>query len=889
MVRKLFSLVALVLVAASCANDIDKAECVRMQADAEDDVVFYAAIEGSEDASGTKVFADSKTRVLWNADDRISIFNKTAENQQYRFTGADGANAGHFEFVSGSKSQTKFDHVYALYPYSEATAISAEGVISLSLPAEQAYKADSFGLKANTMISVTGDNQLKFRNVGSYLSFRFYGDNVLVKRITLQGNNHEKIAGAAKVTMGLNGTPTVEMLDEATEAVTLNCGQAVTLGTDKDNATEFWFVLPPTDFTKGITVTVVDENDSVFEMNSAAHLVFERNKLTRLSAKKVAPADPLQLEREALIAFYNATNGENWTDNTNWCSDKPVAEWFGVTVQTVAGTGHEHVVRLEMPMNNLTGTLPKEMTQLAKLSSIRLENNKLSGKIPSEFLNWRPWSTFWYHFIKGNRLNMSEAMPYVPDFDVTLLDGSHYTDEQVRGNSLTILYQWGARCPHSPLVIPALKSAFSQYHASGLEIISWANDDEEAVGDFLSTYQLPWPTFLSDTDNCIGEPLFPYDTTPFLTFYDDSGQLVSYMSGALEPSAITTFVDKWFGGGPYESTDYSADGQVHLLQTATEGAGINVVLMGDAFSDRMIADGTYEGIMRKAAGAFFSEEPYKSFRELFNVYYVDVVSKNEIYDGETALDTYYGTGTEVGGNDDKVKEYALNILSESQMDDALIIVMMNRDYYAGTCWMYYPSDSDYGRGLSIAYFPTSSNTATFNGLVSHEAGGHGFAKLADEYEYGGTIPNYRKNENVWLQGYGWLKNIDFTSEPADVLWARFIADARYDNERIGVYQGGDTYLYGVWRPTENSIMNNNTGGFNAPSREAIWYRLHKLAHGPQWVYDYEDFVAYDVVNRTSASQAPPRNYVTRPRPPHTPPVIIPHDWREGMEHVLKNK
>ena len=38
------------------------------------------------------------------------------------------------------------------------------------------------------------------------------------------------------------------------------------------------------------------------------------------------------LEREALIAFYKATNGANWTKNTNWCSDKPLSEWYGVSV-----------------------------------------------------------------------------------------------------------------------------------------------------------------------------------------------------------------------------------------------------------------------------------------------------------------------------------------------------------------------------------------------------------------------------------------------------------------------------------------------------------------------------------------------------------------------------
>ena len=76
-------------------------------------------------------------------------------------------------------------------------------------------------------------------------------------------------------------------------------------------------------------------------------------------------------------------------------------------------------------------------------------------------------------------------------------------------------------------------------------------------------------------------------------------------------------------------------------------------------------------------------------------------------------------------------------------------------------------------------------------------------------------------------------------------------------------------------------MRYNTGGFNAPSREAIWYRIHKLAYGDSWDYDYEEFVAYDAKNRkTSASTAPRENKVDRHAKPTSPPVVIPRRWNE---------
>lgn len=55
------------------------------------------------------------------------------------------------------------------------------------------------------------------------------------------------------------------------------------------------------------------------------------------------------------------------------------------------------------------------------------------------------------------------------------------------------------------------------------------------------------------------------------------------------------------------------------------------------------------------------------------------------------------------------------------------------------------------------------------------------------------------------------------------------------NDGLGVYEGGFRFMSGVWRPTETSIMNDSSKGFNAPSREAIYYRIHKLAYGSEYM------------------------------------------------------
>lgn len=350
------------------------------------------------------------------------------------------------------------------------------------------------------------------------------------------------------------------------------------------------------------------------------------------------------------------------------------------------------------------------------------------------------------------------------------------------------------------------------------------------------------------------------------------------------------------GGTPdtpsyYESSDYSQDGVVTTLQSASQGAGINIVLMGDGYSDRLIADGTYDKVMNTAMEKFFEVEPYKSFREYFNIYSVKAVSTNEVFTNgsSTAFAGYFGAETHVGGNDARVFSYAQKAIGEERMDDALIVVMMNSDTYAGTCYMYPVENGNWGRGVSVSYFPVGADDTALAQVLHHEAGGHGFSKLGDEYEpmFAETITEEAIASAQALAIYGWHKNIDFTSDPATVKWSHFLTDDRYANEGLGVYEGAFVYTTGVYRPSWNSIMRNNTGGFNAPSREAIYYRIHKLAYGADWEYDYEEFVEWDAKNRTTTRGIPYRLDIPEDFQPTHPPVIVKSSWRNAKNNAQK--
>lgn len=82
-------------------------------------------------------------------------------------------------------------------------------------------------------------------------------------------------------------------------------------------------------------------------------------------------------EREALIALYEATNGDSWTNNTNWCSDRPLGEWYGIRTN-----GDGSVIDITLNSNNLSGPIPDIFDNLPGLRLLQLSRNKLTGELP---------------------------------------------------------------------------------------------------------------------------------------------------------------------------------------------------------------------------------------------------------------------------------------------------------------------------------------------------------------------------------------------------------------------------------------------------------------------------------------------------------------------------
>ena len=88
------------------------------------------------------------------------------------------------------------------------------------------------------------------------------------------------------------------------------------------------------------------------------------------------------MDRAALVALYNATNGDNWTDKENWGSDEPLGEWQGVTTDDDG-----RVTQIRLWENNLIGSIPADLGNLTSLNLLALHINQLNGSIPMELGN----------------------------------------------------------------------------------------------------------------------------------------------------------------------------------------------------------------------------------------------------------------------------------------------------------------------------------------------------------------------------------------------------------------------------------------------------------------------------------------------------------------------
>lgn len=330
-------------------------------------------------------FADTRTtyteegnmmRVDWAAEDEIGLCTAEQQNLSYR---AKSAGQTTTFYCDGSEMLTaeEGDSVFAYYPRRDAGTDGSIRLPDLSYQYHTTDMADmdyayATGVVKNRMLS------LQFEHKFAFLKITLSTDALGITKGGLCLNSTEDCAARLFYNMQtgdfVSENRQSEILYEIPDT-TLTSSQEITcilaMLPQNGNAT-----LKLRSF-QSMETGGIEFKTKLLD-KQAPEGGFQAGHVYTIDLSDTEAEDIQKVEREALIAFYNATDGDHWKNNTNWCSDKPLDEWYGV--RTSAG----YVYFLELIDNSLKGEIPAEITQLTHLEYIDLQFNSLSGEIPQD-------------------------------------------------------------------------------------------------------------------------------------------------------------------------------------------------------------------------------------------------------------------------------------------------------------------------------------------------------------------------------------------------------------------------------------------------------------------------------------------------------------------------
>ena len=307
--------------------------------------------------------------------------------------------------------------------------------------------------------------------------------------------------------------------------------------------------------------------------------------------------------------------------------------------------------------------------------------------------------------------------------------------------------------------------------------------------------------------------------------------------------------------------DYEYDeDEIITLQSHSKGQGVNLIFIGDGYDAKDVSEGLYLRDMKEQVEHFFNIEPYRTYRNYFNIYTAIAVSPESGIGTTNSIryakfETTFTGGVGLRCDYNAVFQYALKMptVNKDNLNQSLIIVTPNTSDYGGSCQMWED-------GSAIAFCPKSTYGYPLDtrGVIQHEAGGHGFGKLADEYIYHNEFIDFCPctccgHVDAVKGGHalGWYQNISLTGKMHEVPWSHLIFDERYSNY-VDIFEGGFMHNRGVFRSEQNSCMNNDIPYYSAISREAIVKRIMEYAGEP---YSFEEFVKNDKVDSSISTRS----------------------------------
>ena len=453
----------------------------------------------------------------------------------------------------------------------------------------------------------------------------------------------------------------------------------------------------------------------------------------------------------ALREFCDSTDFKKWGKDTNWWSDEPLWKWdYSINHGRFSDWTwliNDHIVSMFFGGGQYTGvhgTIPASFEII--LDDLQDELNfggcALYGVIPYNVRHSKNWSKYGWNFIMqdpwyGGGFDMEDINLRMENEEIMYADGTKTTAyDELAKHKLTFVSIGAPNEAFCNLCLAYANKGFEYIYATQdwlggtLEGAQNAAKEFASVPNVLVCYQSWANGNLCDGLGALG--------STFLL--DSAGYVIDYalMNWGIDEDIYTNRLGKHllkYLGEPeehepyipkpiYTSTDYSRDGEVLTLQKASVGKGIDLVFMGDMYVDTLLVEGAkYEADMRAAMEYFFEIEPYKTLRDRFNVYMVKAVSPNGAE----------GSMHKFNYNNDLVFEYAQKV-PDVDMEHLAVTVIHNNEnafFVSGETGMW-------ESGASIAWIEEGGPSS----IICHETGGHGVAKLLDEYIYGGYEENH---------------------------------------------------------------------------------------------------------------------------------------------------
>ena len=606
------------------------------------EVVFHAGW-----APETKTVLQEDGSVWWSPGDEISLFIGSGSEGGYKLTSVETEASPKADF-QGEIPVSEGEYV-AVYPFDASTSYDENsGTIVLKLPERQVARENNFPDKTFKSLAISTDDHFYFKNLFSGIKFSVANEGI--REVEFAVTQDVFLPDCASTLSGWL------FLNKDGELTTIESGSSKVTIVAPDNqffipGKYYYVTIPARTFENGLIVTykketteatLVLENEVTFKKSTFkrlyakdADLEFHQRAQKHATIPHFDSLLPNGIEKESITEAHFHVSSDKTTetilDSYPDNSSEPI--YFELN-----GTVANYYTSADVYKVVNTGSLFGGWRSLQRLDLSFFDVSSCLD-FSGMFYGCRALQEIVFgDFNTSNAKNMSNM--FSDCVSLEHIDLSSFNTSNVQ----SMMYMFmGCRAlkeldlsnfdTHNVTSMGEMFEAC--YHLEQLDISGFSSEKlDYAVGLFLrclSLRKLDMGSFdISNLNNSLtcykmasrsrncAVLCTPATKGAMLSAEANLGNCEPYIQW-FAPGDILPDLPMNFDPNKYYSTDYSQDKKMKMLNNASEGNGVNVVIMGEAYSDRLIADGTYEADITSAMEHIFSIEPFKSFRHLFNV------------------------------------------------------------------------------------------------------------------------------------------------------------------------------------------------------------------------------------------------------------------------------